>query len=488
MSVLSDIMRGAASRSGAAVGRLLQQEENKRQTAARQAAFEQKQRQAALDRMFNTASDIASRGGTVPSYMLDELGSAGAGLETLSAVSQPDPKTGTIPEGYMFDGDRLIPIPGFVSEPRTGPIPEGYMLQDGQLVAIPGFVPPTPDPFYKDGGMVVTNDDGSWSWSAISGMPTDSEVGDPPTISRIVGNLMIFNDGSTLELDPAQKEAAEAHVLLQHNLWLQKEGTRQKNRMGLVEARYWQSVNLKMRDAVMDAQRRVEEGTLTMEEAEDAIRTAAIGMNEKDADSFVASAMPFLADNELKIEWNPTAIDKLTNINAQIYHAQHVIELGQNDIVMGELGKLSNVWSNIDEYLGGEHFSEETRRFLYHLKNTQDALQRSRTGAAISEYELGFYNSLFGTVYTNLEVIEQRMGDLQDFSRTSKDAMWSTRLDHKYEGDPAARERAWRKYEERERRMLGRIGADREGPTLQSDTSPASLTDEDIDAMIGGGT
>jgi hypothetical protein len=132
MSVLSDIMRGAASRSGAAVGRLLQQEENRLQreheTELKQRAAEAKLRADAVDRMFQVNTALAESGAYEPG--MSSIPGTDPGFQAISAAHRPtsvleqwdddtgqgilyDPKTRTRtvyrPEGWTTDAEGGLP-------------------------------------------------------------------------------------------------------------------------------------------------------------------------------------------------------------------------------------------------------------------------------------------------------------------------------------------------------------------------------------------
>ena len=132
MSVLSDIMRGAASRSGAAVGRLLQQEENRLQreheTGLKQRAAEAKLRADAVDRMFQMNTALSESGAYKPG--MSSIPGTDTGFQAISAAHQPtsvleqwdddtgqgilyDPKTRTRtvyrPEGWTTDAEEGLP-------------------------------------------------------------------------------------------------------------------------------------------------------------------------------------------------------------------------------------------------------------------------------------------------------------------------------------------------------------------------------------------
>jgi hypothetical protein len=431
MSALSAILRGASSRSGAAVGRILQGQQYEQNRMDAQSAAEA-QAMAAQDKLRREAEKarldaILKMAGSGISPPADYTGDLSAQIGEYAAAnmqSAEPPKMGTIPPGYMWDAGQ------------------------GSLAPIPGYVAPAEDPMIKEGGSIAPDENGVLTWTPIANFP--GEDTQSKRMTQVRGNLMFFDDGTTKTLTSAEQVAAEAHIMLEHNNWLQKEGARQENRIVMSNARYWQHVNTSIKQAVIDAQKAVQDG-MSMEDAEDMIRAAAVGTSY--AEEYIAAAQPLLSDNELKIDWTPTQLDDLTNLNTQVHHADVVIEMGQDDTVRSEMAHLTNAWEKVDQYLGGEGtFSEPTRRYLTYLKHVKDDIQRSRTGAAISANEAEFYDSLTGNAFTTVDVIEERMQELQEYSRNKKDTMWSTRLEDKYSDNPTGRDRAWKKYETRERR------------------------------------
>jgi hypothetical protein len=353
----------------------------------------------------------------------------------------------------LQDADQLSAMAATYTDPakKSGPLPSGsYIGDDNELLYHPGYGPPvTKTPTIQDGGTIEEDEDGNWTWTGIAGFPEDAE-GEGKHVSSVAEHLIVFSDGTTYVMNPAEALAANAKTERKHEIWVQENSARQSDRLELSKSKFWQLQTTAILSAVDDARDKVFSGEWSQAKAEVEIRAAA-ALRSDDPDSYVRAARPFLRSQELKIIWSPTQQDDLIEMNVGIAHAERAMELLNHPVVMDEIGDLTNALEGIDEYLsGGMMHSKETMNFLNYLRHVKDAsVSRVRSGAVLSKDETKFYDMLLGSEFTDPVALRGRLLVFKEYQQTGIDAMNRFALEQKYSDNESGLNRAWALYQER---------------------------------------
>jgi len=427
MSVLSDIMRGAASRSGAAVGRLLQQDQARTMRQQELADAETFRQQKLADAETLRKQQI-------------KLALAKMGL---------DPSSGTPYEDISREIQRQNEQPTTV----YGAVPSGYERTDGQLSQTPGApAAPLPQPIFSEDKThtltpdLSTDDPNDYIATPISGLP-EPEI----TIESInaTTGLTKLSDGTFIRtsdehqdiIDEAASRRDAAREARQENEWNRRE-------QGRVLARDRERYD----KAISTAQHVIEQ--VATKKYDGAWAMQQIGMATSQLEPSLSQAIvdqvKLATDgNELSIAGNYMESDqKRLNNDRRILigHMKAIINLADDPDVVAGMGNLSNAWVKMDEYLGGTFMNEKTRRFMQSLRRLRDDHQRAQTGAAMSLSEESFYNSLSGFEFTEAFIIQERMEQGINHSQRAMDEAWRQAIYTQYAGRRDAYNKAVKQY------------------------------------------
>ena len=156
-----------------------------------------------------------------------------------------------------------------------------------------------------------------------------------------------------------------------------------------------------------------------------------------------------------------------------------IIDLADDEDVKEGMGNLTNVWINVDKYLGGTYMNPKTRRFMQTLSRLKDDHARSQTGAAMSKNEESFYSGMSGTEFTDAEIIMERMQAGIDYSQAAMDLSWEQAIYNQYSGRLKSYNSAIEQYNSFEGR--GALSKKSEKSVVDADT----VTDEQILSDMG---